>query len=712
MKKILQLRTTRRIVRITSVGLISLFMLGLQTLQAQVSFTQTTNADFYKGNYNDMLVASDNVYLPFQATDVQTWLTTTVLPQTLEGHKAATWNNRYVYVVGGYNDLTYSSAVYRATIQAGGISGFTTLNPLPAGLRDHSVVIGTNTIYVLGGRDATNIYNTVYYATINTDGSIGAWQTSSVSLPAALWGHTAVYANGYIYVAGGATTMTATEAKVNVYYAKVLADNTLSAFSNATNLPQARNGHSMVAQGDKVYVIAGFTTGGTKRNTVYFATSSASGALGGWAAATALPISVSNHSSVVMNGLLTVMAGESGGTLVNTVYYADITATPLVWTLSPNVMYDRTRDGAAYAGNGQIGYCGGENLSGDPIHNTRYAGLTLSANFKKTGFFIGNTFYELGAERVITELNFTVTALAGATVEISYRTAGNDGKWGSWSAATPTSPIPIGLTKRYLQYKVIFTSNGTVNGTLQSMTLVTPGTQLTGNLNSWTNFSLAQSPYWVTGDISFTGGTHTFDAGVVLNFLPETGMTVGQANIICNGTAADSVKFVGYIASPGIWDGIYFDPNSDNGVSSQFNYTVIAHAGFGSNNANLYCNASNEPFLNRCRIRDADGHGIRLNGAHINMEFSNVKNNTENGLYLENSNPTFVTCDIGYNGAAGIGFSSNASVPTYSGTTIHHNLYGMYYPSPNHTIYPPNGSPTLSSNTYNGICLAEGTVSS
>jgi len=211
----------------------------LQT-NAQVSFTQTLNADFYKGAYNDLIVSSDNLYLPFQATDVTTWLTTTVLPQTLQGHKAATWNNRYVYVIGGFNDLTYSTAVYRATLNTSGISSWTSLNPLPVGLRDHAVVIGTNTIYVLGGRDDSNIYDEIYYATINTDGSIGAWQTSTVSLPTTLWGHTAVYCNGYLYVAGGANTLSATAARNNVYYAKVLADNTLSAFTTTTNLPATR----------------------------------------------------------------------------------------------------------------------------------------------------------------------------------------------------------------------------------------------------------------------------------------------------------------------------------------------------------------------------------------------------------------------------------------------------------------------------------------
>ncbi len=75
---------------------------------AQVQFSQTTDADFNKGVLNNVLVGSNNVSLQFAASDVGTWLTTTVLPQTLSGHKAATWNNQYVYVVGGWNDVTYS----------------------------------------------------------------------------------------------------------------------------------------------------------------------------------------------------------------------------------------------------------------------------------------------------------------------------------------------------------------------------------------------------------------------------------------------------------------------------------------------------------------------------------------------------------------------------------------------------------------------------
>ncbi|MBN2174379.1 MAG: right-handed parallel beta-helix repeat-containing protein [Bacteroidales bacterium] len=713
MKDILQVRVNRRVKNILFTVFTIVFWINCFDANAQVSFTQTLNADFYKGAYNDLIVYGDNVYLPYQATDVGTWLTTTVLPQTLMGQKAATWNNRYVYVVGGYNDLTYSTAVYRATLNTSGISSWTTLNPLPVGLRDHAVVIGTNTVYVLGGRDDSDIYDEIYYATINTDGSIGAWQASSVSLPVALWGHTAVYCNGYVYVAGGANTLSPTAARNNVYYAKVLADNSLSAFTATTNLPATRNGHSMVNHAGKVYVLGGFVnTTGVKQNTVYSATSNVSGSLSSWSTLTALPIAVSNHSSVIINGLITLLGGESGGTLSNSVYYADVNAAPLVWNLASNVMYDRTKDGAAFTRDGWIGFCGGENLSGTPIWNTRYANLTLSSNYEKNGLFISNPFYELGAEREITELTFITGNPAVSNSQIAYRTAGDDLIWGNWTTPTSTSPISVGFTDHYLQYKVIFTGDGLVTPTFSEMNLWTPGTELSGNLNALTSITLANSPYWVTGDVSFTSGTHTFEAGVVWNFLPETGLTVGQANVVCNGTSGNPVQFIGYTNDDGLWDGFYFDPNSDNGVSSQFNYVVIANGGFGSNNANLYCNSSNEPFLNHCTIRNADGNGIRLNNAQINVEFSTIEDNSENGVYLENSNPTFVSCDINNNAAAGVHFTSNTSEPTYSNTIIQNNLYGLHYPSPNYTIYPPNGDPTLTNNTYNGIAIDGGDVTS
>ena len=532
-------------------------------------------------------------------------------------------------------------------------------------------------------------------------------------MPANRWGHTAVYLNGYIYVAGGASTLTETEAVNIVYYTQVLANNTLSAFSTGTVLPATRNKHSMVTYNSRMYVLGGYANGGTRVSTVYYATPGVDGSTGSWSTETALPLPISNHSSVVSNGLIMVLAGENNTTLSNTVYYADADAGSLTWITSPNVMYDYTKDGAAFAGNGIVICGGGTNLSGFPIHNCRYANLTLTSNYVNHGVFVSVPFYELGAERLIDSLKWTATYNATfANCQVSYRTAPSSGVWGNWTAPTSTTKIVVSQTKQYLQYKVLLTGQTTYNVLFHEMNLYTPGTQLNGNLNGITTFTQALSPYWATSDISFTAGTHTFQAGTIVLFLPETGLSVGQANVICNGTVSDSVKFLYYTSETGKWDGIYFDPNSDNGVSSQFYYTVIANAGFGSNNANLYCDQANEPLLTRCSIRNADGNGLRLNSAHVNLNTCLLKGNTENGIYINNSNPTIINCIITYNLGAGIYLTSFASQPTYSSTTISNNLCGFRYPSPNDNFYQPDGSPTVTGNTYNGIAIDGGSITS
>ena len=715
MKKQFLFSPNRLLIKGLFLGLISFFLMGLGSITAQVNFPQASNAVFNYGVLNNTSVSGNSVYLQNAANSVGNWLTTTVLPQTLSGHKTISWNDRYVYSVGGFNGTNYVNSVYVAPIYGGGIGNWTTLNPLPVALRDAAVVIGVNTIYVLGGRDATQAYNTIYYASLNGDGSIGAWQTSAVSLPGSLWGHTASYMMGYIYVMGGSSSMTETSALSNVYYTKVNAFNALTPFNVGTNLPEARNRHSIVTYNNKLYIIGGYNNSGIKANTVYIATPALNGSNGSWTTGANLPVAISNHSSVVSNGLITIMAGCVDTTLSNTVYYANADAGTLSWSTAVNEMYDITKDGSAFAGNGQVCYTGGTNLSNSSIFNCRYAYLNMTSNFVNHGSFVSYPFYELGAERLINSLSFNAGYTSPANLAISYRMAGSDGIWGDWTVATSATPININQTKQYVQYSAILTGSSSQNSILYSMTLTTPGTPLSGNLNSIPVFTKALSPYWATSDISFTGGTHVFEAGATILFMPATSFYIGQANVICNGTAADSVKFTYYTNETGKWYGLYFGDESDAGVSSQFNYTIISNAGYGSWNANLNCNNTNEPMLSHCSLLNADGYGIILNNSHINIQNSLIKGNAVNGIYLNSSSPTINSSIISYNAGAGIYYSSNSSVPTFGtvgSTKIEHNTYAMYYPSPNFNITQPGGSPVFTANTYNGIAFESGELTS
>ncbi|ASB49694.1 right-handed parallel beta-helix repeat-containing protein [Alkalitalea saponilacus] len=697
---------------LASAFLVYLLLFPSLSMHAQVSFTHTSNDDFNIGNFNDLLVGSNAIGLPFQASSMGNWVTTTVIPQTLSGHQAATWNNRFVFLSGGFNGTSNSPQVYRAALQSSGISGWTTVSALPKGVRNHAMVIGDNTIYVLGGATDDEVSDRIFYATMSLNGNIGQWQEMEIRLPSSLHGHTAVFCNGYLYVAGGSSQFSNGSGTSEVWVAQVLANGKLSEFEVTTVLPVEVRNHTMVVDGEDVLVIGGVNNDDEKLNTVFRNFSQSDGNLGGWVSETNLPQAVSHHASFIANGLLVVMGGENATSITNGVAFADITTTPLVWSSSTG-MVDYVKDFVAFGANGQVVYGGGTNLSGVPIVNARYSLLTLSTNRKSKGLFISTKFDELGAERIISELSFATSIATGAGLEVSFRIAGNDGVWSNWNTYEDISPIEIEETGRYLQYKVkLFNDKTAAQATLNSVTMQTPGSQLSGNLSGNVTYTKAASPYWVTGNIVFTGGTHTFEAGTQILFLPEVTMEVRQANIICNGLEGDSVYFTGYLDEEGLWGGIWFSANSNNGVSSQFNYVVISNAGHGVNNANLRCSDTTEPMLNNSVIRNSTGRGIHLQNANINIENTQVINNASHGISLQSSSPTFINTEISNNGDAGVmmtGFDSN---PTFTNTTIGENKYGIYYNTPNTSIRQPGGSPILVDNEFNGIVLPEGDVTS
>ncbi len=120
----------------------------------------------------------------------------------------------------------------------------------------NSRVTGSGTVYVLGGLDATGAASaTVYYAALGSDGTVGAWSTTT-PLPTARYAFGAVIFRGRLYVAGGNdATDTPTAA---VYSAPINADGTLGTWS--TSMPSLTAPvayHQLVSTGGTLYVLGG-----------------------------------------------------------------------------------------------------------------------------------------------------------------------------------------------------------------------------------------------------------------------------------------------------------------------------------------------------------------------------------------------------------------------------------------------------------------------
>ncbi|RLD56071.1 MAG: hypothetical protein DRJ05_11885, partial [Bacteroidetes bacterium] len=295
--------------------------------------------------------------------------------------------------------------------------------------------------------------------------------------------------------------------------------------------------------------------------------------------------------------------------------------------------------------------------------------------------------------------------------DIIYRLAGTDQVWGNWVEAGQDNPTLVGQQEQYVQYMIQFDGTDDDNVVFHDLSVNISGyTQLSGNLNGMDTLKFVNSPYWVTGNISFTGGTHVVEAGVEIYFSANTGLEIGQANMSFEGTEVGPIALTSYTSESGVWNGVYFNTNSDNGVSSQLDYVTIEKAGNGTWNANLYCLSTNEPQINHSAFRMADGNGVWLNDSDLSIESADFFDNIESGCYIQNSSPSFSNSNFISNDVAGIYFADVTSNPNFFNCNVDGNHFGIYYPSPNFSF--PYISGILSyNNTISGIAMGGGTIS-
>lgn len=150
---------------------------------------------------------------------VGTWTTTTSLPQAERRQKAIEYNG-YVYLIGGLASSD-STAIYSAKLNSDGTVGTWTTLPvvLPAAIIDFSVAESSGYVYLVGGNDGTNLLDSVYFAPLNGDGTMGSWTAAANALPVGEEGTSTVASSSRLYVLGGDGT--SSSAFATVYYASL-----------------------------------------------------------------------------------------------------------------------------------------------------------------------------------------------------------------------------------------------------------------------------------------------------------------------------------------------------------------------------------------------------------------------------------------------------------------------------------------------------------
>jgi hypothetical protein len=239
-----------------------------------------------------------------------------------------------------YNGTTSSIA---ATIAATtDWSNTLIVTTVPAGAVTGAMVVKTS-----GGTSTPVTFALTQGATFSP--STVSW-TAGSALPVGLSGHAVassfskVSASTYastVYLAGGADSTNTP--KNTAYYSTVGASGALGAWTSTTALPQpvafaaaaiASPYNSPATGSGYLYVIGGDSTASGKPVTpVYVGTLNATGGIAGWTTTTALPVPLHSVGAAIFNGTLYVAGGSGVGNVpVATVYSATIGASGALGT--------------------------------------------------------------------------------------------------------------------------------------------------------------------------------------------------------------------------------------------------------------------------------------------------------------------------------------------------------------------------------------------
>lgn len=253
------------------------------------------------------------------------WLSdSAALPKGMIWHSTVLKGN-YVYVIGGNDNVFGSSSnnlVYKGEISNGLISSWTLVNSLPIKSALGNAAVVSNRVYYAGGKDESNLLsNKLFFADIETDGTIGPWNVSG-NLVEPLEGFGMVSKENAIYIIGGKTPNGVTSA---VRKALLNPDGTIQAWITMSPLPEPIYRAGVNISGKYIISAGGINNNGTYLKEIYYSEINDEGSLENWSEnSVELPTKNCCFSLGAMNNYLYIIGGHDGVGYFDTVYYTKV----------------------------------------------------------------------------------------------------------------------------------------------------------------------------------------------------------------------------------------------------------------------------------------------------------------------------------------------------------------------------------------------------
>lgn len=356
-----------------------------------------------------------------------TWTSNTALSAGRYDGCSVTYNG-YIYAISGnLSSTSRSNWTTYAKVGSDGTLGTWTdavaFSTNPTNVEQHACAAYNGYLYELGGYNG-GFRTDVRYIPINADGSLGDSWLDATSLPTGLEKPSVAAYNGYLYVVGGASSTAS--ATSTALYAQIAADGSLGSWQTTTSYPHnIKSASSFI--GDGYLYLLGGTDGTNYQNDVQAALIKSDGTLGPWNSSTSFNMPRTDQVAEVYNGYVYVFGGKNqAGTTLNDVQYAPVNANGSVgsWETAPSFATAR-KNAMSAVSNGYLYIIDGQDSASNALADVQSASLSSIARSGRYSKLI-----DLGGTYTVASITYNGT-LARGVQDISYRTAGSDGIFGS-----------------------------------------------------------------------------------------------------------------------------------------------------------------------------------------------------------------------------------------------------------------------------------------